>query len=71
MKTITIIEGVALTASVATLNAYLIEKGDIEAERLEREEEMKLLRWLANPANRAHPLYSDIYKDVHGFRPRW
>lgn len=71
MKTITIIEGVTLTASVATLNAYLIEKADIEAERLEQEEEMKLLRWLADPANYSDPLYSDIYKDVHGFRPRW
>ena len=71
MKSITIIEGVTLTASVATLNAYLIEKADIEVERLEREEEMKLLRWLADPVNRADPLYSDIYKDVHGFRPRW
>ena len=71
MKTITIIEGVTLTASVATINAYLIEKADIEAERLEREEEMKLLRWLADPANRTDPLYSDIYKDVHGVRPRW
>ena len=68
MKTITIIEGVTLTASVATLNAYLIEKADIEAEHLEHEEEMKLLRWLAN---RTDPLYSDIYKDVHGVRPRW
>ena len=71
MKTITIIEGVTLTASVATLNAYLIEKADIDVERLEREEEMELLRWLADPANHSDPLYSDIYKDVHGFRPRW
>ena len=71
MKTITIIEGVTLTASVATLNAYLIEKADIEAEHLEHEEEMKLLRWLADPANRTDPLSSDIYKDVHGVRPRW
>lgn len=26
--------------------------------------------WLANPANRDAEEYSDIYKEVHGFRPR-
>lgn len=71
MKTIIIIEGVTLTATQSTINAYLIEKADAEAERLEREVEMKLRRWLADPANRHDECYSDIYKDVYGFRPRW
>ena len=26
--------------------------------------------WLADPANRDAEEYSDIYKEVHGFRPR-
>ena len=71
MKTITIIEGVILTATQSTIDAYLAEVAKAEAERLALEEERKILRWLADPANRADPLYSDIYKDVHGFRPRW
>ena len=71
MKTITIIEGVTLTATHSTIDAYLIEKADAEAERLDREVEMKLRRWLADPANRHDECYSDIYKDVYGFRPRW
>lgn len=71
MKTITIIEGVTLTATQPTIDAYLAEVAEAEAERLAFEEEMKLLRWLADPANRTDPLYSDIYKDVHGVRPRW
>lgn len=71
MKTITIIEGVTLTATQSTIDRYLAEVAKAEAERLALEEERKILRWLADPANRADPLYSDIYKDVHGFRPRW
>ena len=64
MKTITIIEGVTLTATQSTINAYLAEKR--EAEVL-----AELTAWLADPANRTDPLYSDIYKAVHGVRPRW
>lgn len=64
MKTITIIEGVTLTATQSTINAYLAEKR--EAEVL-----AELTAWLADPANRYSEEYSDIYKDVHGFRPRW
>jgi uncharacterized protein Yka (UPF0111/DUF47 family) len=71
MTTITITEGITLTATQSTINAYLIEKADAEAERLDREVEMKLRRWLADPANRHDECYSDIYKDVYGFRPRW
>lgn len=71
MKTITIIEGVTLTATQSTIDRYLAEVAKAEAERLALEEERKILRWLADPANRADPLYSDIYKDVHGVRPRW
>jgi hypothetical protein len=71
MKTITIIEGITLTATQSTIDSYLAEVAEAEAKRLAFEEERKILRWLADPANRVDPLYSDIYKDVHGFRPRW
>lgn len=28
------------------------------------------LAWLADPANKADPNYSDIFKDAYGYRPR-
>ena len=71
MKTITIIEGVTLTATRSTIDRYLAEVAKAEAERRDREVEMKLRRWLADPANRHDECYSDIFKDVYGFRPRW
>ena len=64
MKTITIIEGVTLTASQNTIGRYL-------AEVAEAENEARILAWLADPANRYSEEYSDIYKDVYGVRPRW
>ena len=64
MKTITIIEGVTLTATQNTIDRYL-------AEVAEAENEARILAWLANPANRYSEEYSDIYKDVYGVRPRW
>ena len=63
MKTITIIEGVTLTATQSTIDTYLAEKR--EAEVL-----AELTAWLADPANRYSEEYSDIYKDVYGVRPR-
>ena len=63
MNTITITEGITLTASQSTIDALLTEKRAVEVEA-------ELLAWLADPANRQDPLYSDIFKDVHGFRPR-
>ena len=64
MKTITIIEGVTLTAIQNTIDRYF-------AEVAEAENEARLLAWLADPANRYSEEYSDIYKDVYGVRPRW
>lgn len=66
MTTITIIEGVTLTATQSTIDTYLAEKA--EAEWLEN-----ALAWLREPSNRAlYPeIYSDVYKDVYGIRPRW
>ena len=64
MKTITIIEGVTLTATQSTIDAYLAEKR--EAEIL-----AELTAWLADPANWYSEEYSDIHKDVYGIRPHW
>lgn len=47
----------------------------IEAAEAEKAMEEEILRqnleWLADPANRNSEIYSDIYKDVYGVRPRW
>lgn len=62
MKTITIIEGVTLTATQSTIDAFLAEKREAEV----REE---LKAWLEVPEHRTYPEWSDIHKDVYGFRP--
>lgn len=33
--------------------------------------EQNALAWLADPANRDHENYWDIFKEVYGIRPRW
>ena len=71
MKTITIIEGITLTATQSTIDRYLAEVARAEARRQEAAERAKLAAWLADPANWHDECYSDIYKDVHGVRPRW
>ena len=71
MKTIAIAEGVTLTATQSTINAFHAEVARAKARRQEAAEHAKLAAWLRDPANFADPLYSDIYKDVHGVRPRW
>lgn len=44
----------------------------MEEERMMEEELLAVnLEWLADPANRDSEIYSDIYKDVYGIRPRW
>lgn len=47
----------------------------IEAAEAEAAREDEILRqnreWLADPANWDSEIYSDIYKDVYGVRPRW
>jgi len=63
MKTI-IINGVSCTLSDRTIAQYERECEEIRYEREARE-------WLADPANRDLPEWSDVYKDLYGFRPRW
>ena len=64
MKQIIITEGITLTATQSTIDAFLAEKREAEADA-------RIRAWLRDPANESDPLYSDIYKDVHGIRPRW
>lgn len=70
MKTITIIEGVTLTATLSTIAAYEAELAAIEAERREAQHLADLLEVLRS-MDRSDPLYSDLYKDIYGVRPRW
>lgn len=42
-----------------------------DTEARDREIRASLRAWLADPANADSPEYSDIFKDVHGFRPRF
>ena len=63
MKTITIIEGVTLTATQSTIDTFLREQREAERER-------ELIAYLAN-GDPTDEVYSDIYKDVYGVRPRW
>lgn len=48
---------------------------EMEAQEAEEAAMADLLReqreWLADPKNRDSEIYSDIYKDVYGVRPRW
>ena len=63
MITFTICSGVTVTASRAVYNRFC-------AERREAQVMADLMAWLADPANADSADYSDIYKDVHGIRPR-
>lgn len=62
MKKIIIAEGITLTATQTTIDTYLSEKREAEV----REE---LKAWLEVPEHRTYPEWSDIHKDVYGFRP--
>lgn len=63
MKTITIIAGVTATLTDRAARAY-------ERELREEQAHRELLQWLA-AHDKSDELYSDIYKDVYGVRPRW
>jgi len=49
--------------------------GVVEAVELYSQSEQRItesnMAWLADPANWGSEIYSDIYKDTYGFRPRW
>jgi len=64
MRTITIIEGVTLTATEDTIRTY-------EAEKAERQWRRDALRWLNEAAEAGDwSFYSDLHKDLFGVRPR-
>ena len=62
MKTIEIANGIRLTATQSTIDAFLAEKRETEIRA-------ELKAWLEVPEHREYPEYSDIHKDVYGFRP--
>ena len=65
MRTITICEGVTLTASEEVIRQYEGEVADAQWER-------EALGWLREAAARGDwGLYSDLHKDLYGVRPRW
>ena len=64
MQTITIIEGVTLTASEEVIRQYNAEVAD-------REWRKDALRWLREAAEMGDwDFYSDLHKDLYGVRPR-
>lgn len=70
MFTVTLIEGVTLTATRRTLDRLYAE---IDTERREAHaaEVEKKLTDLLRTMSPSDPEYSDIYKDVYGVRPRF
>ena len=62
MKTIEITKGITLTATQSTIDRYLTEKREAEIRA-------ELKAWLEVPEHRTYPEWSDIHKDVYGFRP--
>lgn len=69
MKAWTVAEEMAMMFDELVI-APVIEAAEAEAAR-EDEILRQNLEWLADPANKNSELYSDIYKDVYGVRPRW
>lgn len=70
MFTITLAEGITLTAARRTLDRLYAE---IDAERREAHaaEVERRLADLLETMNPSDPEYSDIYKDVYGVRPNF
>lgn len=70
MQTI-IIHGVTVTASAPVIAQYRAEAAEIAAEK-EAYAYLRSLRAQAEAGSQeAADLYSDVYKDIHGIRPRW
>lgn len=69
MKAWTVAEEMAMMFDELVI-APVIEATEVEAAK-EEEILRQSLEWLADPANKNSELYSDIYKDVYGVRPRW
>lgn len=70
MKTI-IINGVSCTLSDRTIREYQRGCRELAAEEREAAIHAANVAWLADPANRNSEIYSDVYKDTYGVRPRW
>jgi len=65
MRTITISEGITLTASEEVIRQYEDEVADAQWER-------DALDWLRQAAEAGDwGFYSDLHKDLFGVRPHW
>lgn len=65
MRTITITEGITLTASEEVIRQY-----EEQVAELQWEEDAH--KWLQEAAAAGDwSFYSDLYKDLYGVRPRW
>ena len=72
MKTITIAAGITLTATEATIAAYEAEcKAIADAEFFERQLDEVLAEARESNDPTVWGVYSDLYKDLYGIRPRW
>lgn len=56
---------------VLTSEEYWFMRSYEEEQWRNSDEYAQTLAWLDNPANWDDPYFSDIYKDVHGVRPRF
>lgn len=71
METI-IINGVACTLTTETANQYRRECEEIEAENRRPLEMLRLVRaWLVDGDEMAGDIWSDLWKDEYGCRPRY
>lgn len=70
METI-IIAGVTVTASASVIAQYRAEVAEDKAEREAYAYLRSLRAQMEAGDEEAASLYSDAFKDLHGFRPRW
>lgn len=69
MKAWTVAEEMAMMFD-ELVNDPMQEAAEEEA-AMEDEILRRNMEWLEDPANHDSEIYSDIYKDVYGVRPRW
>lgn len=69
---IIIINGVRCILSHRTAEQYRRELEELEAEKRHREEMRRLVRaWLVDGDEMSGDIWSDLWKDEHGCRPRY
>lgn len=64
-------KNVFMEESVYEALKYELELETSEEQKARMEWEREMILWLATPEAKEDVNYSDIFKDVYGFRPRW